>query len=130
MQVRYRVMTGLAAGAFAGFAILGATASAEAATSATAAPAAAQAAHNAPHAQHAPEAAQAGKSYKVLATANLRSGPGTKYKKIATLKAKATVTATAKKPVKIKGTPWSWIQVKTANGTVGWVSTGYLKAVK
>lgn len=115
MKVRYRVMTGLVSGAFAGMAILGATASAEAAT--------------APVAQQAP-APVAAKSYKVLATANLRSGPGTKYKKTATLKAGAKVTATAKKPVKIKGTPWSWIQVKTANGTVGWVSTGYLKAVK
>jgi uncharacterized protein YgiM (DUF1202 family) len=114
MQVRYRVMTGLATGAFAGAAILGATAPADAA----AAPAA-----------HQAEAATA-KSYKVLATANLRSGPGTKYKKIATLKAGAKVTATAKKPVKIKGTPWSWVQIKTATGTVGWVSTGYLKPVK
>jgi len=116
MKVRYRVMTGLVTGAFAGMAILGATASAEAAT--------------VPVAQKAPHSPQVVKSYKVLATANLRSGPGTKYKKTATLKAGAKVTATTKKPVKIKGTPWSWIQIKTANGTVGWVSTGYLKAVK
>lgn len=125
MRYHYKIMTVLAAGALAGSAAIGAPALAATTTPAAPAPAAATPAPASPGAV----VPARGQNYQVLATANLRSGPGTRYRKIDTLKARAKVTGTGGYK-KITGTAWYWVEVKTAKGKTGWVSTGYLKAVK
>lgn len=58
---------------------------------------------------------------RTTANLNLRSGPGTKHRRITTLKKGTTVAPTGKKS-------GVWWQIKAA-GKTGWVSSRYLKAV-